>query len=304
MNSEKFAAEIISETPIRRTSDRRKTLTLVDKSFFKKTYKAKPLPSCEKVNKIGRLILEPNPPKVTVFENATSIFFKPIKPDRRQAKAIHTFRTKKLKNYFSNEESLKELIANNPLLGQYSYLAFQEIRRRNPSGKSVYASSRARDNLGRFNGVNASQRLECHETGVDMRDECGTVTHTTADGSYLSLLSFDKSAGKKQAPAQIYHDFDSLCGVSQPDHQGGLIVKGSDEVKAKEACDFRTHRVNSPLEPMEQCTAAQGNHNSCLHQGLFWELGDNEENPLDYPHLQNDILNEILEEDHAEDLFL
>ena len=304
MNTEPFTQEAVSETPTRRTSERRKVLTLIDKSFFKKTYKAKPLPSGQKVNKIGRLVLEPHTSKPCVYASATPLFFKFIKSDRRQSKAIETFRAKKLKQFFSSEVNLKELLGKKWLFGQYSYLSFQELRRKNPSRKSLYAFSRARDTLGRFNGTISSPKQVTHLSTADIRDECRTVTLTTADGSNNSLLSFDKSAENNRTPAQAYYDFDSLCGVSQPNYHDGLTVDDPDENMARVACDTRTNSAFTSLTQGESKQPHKVNNYSCLHKGLFWGIVNHEECSLGYPNLPNDMFTEYLEEDHVEEVLM
>lgn len=220
MNIESFTPEVVSATSARRVSERKKVLNLVDKTFFKKTYK----PKTEKVSKDtdnkpdskGKLSTAQ---ESNSFSRAAQFLFPALRPDRRQNKAIQTYRAKKLKQMFSNEAALEEVLARNKALGQ-NLLLTQQFRKVAPNGKSIYALNRARDAAGRFNNEVLLSKLHSSDLStVDMRDDCRTETNTTADGSIMSLLSLDTPVGVGSKPNQCSFDFDTLFESSCHDHK-------------------------------------------------------------------------------------
>lgn len=230
MNIESFTPEVVSATSARRVSERKKVLNLVDKTFFKKTYK----PKTEKVSKDtdnkpdykGKLS---KAQESNSFSTAAQILFPALRPDRRQNKAIQTYRAKKLKQMFTNEEALQDAITRHKTLG-LNLLLLQQFKKVAPNGKSLYALNRARDSAGRFNNeVLLSKPHSSRLSTVDLRDDCRTETNTTTDGSIMSLLSLDTPAGQTSKPNQYIFDFDTLFESSCRDQQ---------------ACDF-----SRPSEP-------------------------------------------------------
>jgi hypothetical protein len=214
MNINSFTSEVVSAPSARRVSERKKNVAPVDKSFFKKTYKTKtPLPPCDTDNKDlsqARItILEPN----LAFQKQVAILFPVLPPERRQSKAIHNYRAKKLKKMFGSESSMLEAITRHKALG-LNLLSLQQFKRIAPNGKSIYATVRARDAQGRFhNSSILSKPHSSQYSTVDLREESNTETQTTAEGSFLSFLSLDSPNGV--CTKQNHFDFDCMHEVSR-----------------------------------------------------------------------------------------
>lgn len=211
MNINSFTSEVVSAPSARRVSERKKVLTLVDKSFFKKTYKPKnqkvSSDTSNKSDNQGRLS---DCNQISSFESSAQILFPALQCDCRQRKAIHNYRAKKLKKMFGTEGALEDAIEKHKAQG-LNILLLQHFRRTAPNGKSLYANARARDSMGRFNGASLSKPQMSELSTVDLREDCATETLTTAEGSLLSLLSLDNL----DTPAQHHFDFDTLFESSR-----------------------------------------------------------------------------------------
>lgn len=210
MNIESFTPEVVSATSARRVSERKKVITLVEKNFFKKTYKPKNQKvSSDTDNKLNLKELLSKKEESNSFSLAAQSILPALRPDRCQSKAIQTYRAKKLKQMYTTEAAMKEAFAKHKALGLNPYL-LQNFRRVAPNGKSLFALARVRDTLGRFNNeLPLSKPHSSQDSTVDTRDDCPTETQTTADGSLLSLFSFDRPA-RALTPQGTLFDFDSL----------------------------------------------------------------------------------------------
>ncbi len=302
MNIESFTPEVVSATSARRVSERKKVSNVVDKTFFKKTYKTKTQKVSQdtdnKPDSKGELS---KAQESNSFSKAAQFLFPALKPDRRQNKTIQTYRAKKLKQMFKNEGALEEAIAKNKALGQ-NLLLLQQFKILAPNGKSIYALNRARDATGRFNNeVLLSKPHSSHLSTVDMRDDCRTETNTTTDGSILSLLSLDTPVGVRTKPGLCTFDFDTLFESSCHDHKVFDLTRHSETAASTNSQDTPA-ADNSNIWTKESTTVLPGD--AVLGAKNRWgmkacyDLSSYSQNPCC-------IFNEPLEDDlvSMEDLF-
>lgn len=284
MNIKSFTSEVVSAPSARRVSDRKKVLTLVDKSFFKKTYKPKNQKvSSDTSNKpenqdgISNCIVK------TSFQNSVQFLFPALQGDCRQRKAIHNYRAKKLKKMFGTECALEDAIAKHKSLG-LNILLLQYFKRVAPNGKALYANSRARDASGRFNGALLSKPHSSELSTVDLREDCATETLTTAEGSILSLLSLDSL----ENPGQHNFDFDTLFETSRRAPRSLSLVFQDSQISA-----------SSPTEPLPVSPRAIVTSAHHLSEGEkpYWEADGDLEDSLSYSYLPCNMFTVPLEED-------
>ena len=284
MNITPFTSEVVSAPSARRVSERKKVLTLVDKSFFSKTYKPKNQKvSSDTANKHENHGRPSNCKQITSFQNSVQILFPALQGDSRQRKAVQNYRAKKLKRMFGTEGALDDAIAKHKALG-LNILLLQYFRRAAPNGKSLYANARARDSTGRFNGALLSKPNSSELSTVDMREDCLTETHTTAEGSLLSFLSLENPEG----PGQHHFDFDTLFETSRRAPRSLSVVFGNSQTGSF-----------SPTERLPESPRVAETSAHFLSEGEkpFWKADGDLEDSLSYTHLPCYMFTEPLEED-------
>lgn len=286
MNIESFTPEVVSHASARRVSERKKIITLVDKTFFKKTYKAKKEKvSSDTNNKTTSVELSPCK-EVDYFDTAAKSLFPVLQANRLQSKAIQAYRVKKLKQMFSDKASLEEAISRHKALGLNMYL-LQYFRRAAPNGKSLYASKRARNEMGRFqHEMEFSKPHSSQYSTVDMREDCRTESMTTAGGSLLSLLSLDKPEGTSCNQSQLIFDFDSLFEASRRDSKAFGPAENSEP--------STTYQTPVALPPSKLSSALPGG--SSCEKPLCWKAEEVEERSP-FAHDLLSFMNEDLDED-------
>jgi hypothetical protein len=250
-------------------------LTLVDKSFFKKTYKPK-TQIVSNDNKLENQGGSSNCKQTTSFQTSAQMLFSELHSDRRQAKAVQNYRAKKLKKMFGTEGALDEAIAKHKALG-LNLLLLQFIKRA-PSGKSIYAHARARDSQGRFNGALLSKPHSSELSTIDLREDCRSESHTTAEGSLLSLLSLDNLDDQ----TALHFDFDTLFETSRRATRSLSVI-------------FPTPQTES-LPESPKATETPINSFSGAEKP-FWEADGDLEDSLSYTHLPCNMFTEPLEDD-------
>lgn len=280
----------------RRTSARKPILHLVEKACFKKRYKPKLPASCQQDNKSNLPNIESTHSRNIDFQNCVPLFFKRVDPERRQSKALQNFRAKKLKQVFLTEENLKEVVGKLKISEEATH-PLLHLRRTSTSGKSKTANCKIRDKFGRFTGSFLSQSIS-----ADFRDECRTLTQTTADGSYLSLLSFPNH-GDTHQPQAVLSDFDSIFGFNsyQRGHRSSLDSCKPSVRKPLIATSVKLIR-ESPLELMET-NPKIAEDADCMEAENLWGVEDDGEGSVSRSHLQGDMLKDYFEDDGIEDLF-
>lgn len=306
MNTLPFTSEVDSSPSDRRASDRLRALKLVDKSFFTKTYKPKgQLVSCNKDNKNKEGVLEPDPQRPTIFQSATALFFATIKADRRQSKAIQTFRAKKLKRLFSKEESLIKAIHMVEVRCSNGPSTLQLLKRPMPNGKSIFAAVRARDAKGRFNNTTQLSKKQSGEfSTVDLREDCRTETVTTADGSYHSLLHFTSHNGSKYIQGPFF-EFESA--ISESDSGQRAAIHPLKPILLPQLVPQIPQKKSSVLViNVEQDVRLSKEENAgYIEEEPFWEMERGFDEMASYTHLlQCTVFRDRQDEDQLEDLIV
>ena len=208
-----FTSEVVSSPSARRVSERKHTAAPLDKSFFKKTYKSKPAISNMKEQTAVMLPIEPS-----LHETAAALLFLPVCSSSRQAKAIRNYRTKKLKKMIANKDDLAELIKIRRCSGVVFLSALRKVA---PNGKANYAASRARDSEGRFNSELIPSKNLSILSKSNSRDDCLIESGTTADCSFLDVLSLSNSHDHDlRTKGHDFFDFDSLYQDNKFQHRG------------------------------------------------------------------------------------
>lgn len=213
---ESFTPEVVFATSARRVSERKRVSTQVDKTFFKKTYKPKTSrmptkPHSELATKGEVLIVQEN----TKLSEAANVLFPTLLQNRRQAKAIQTFRAKKVKRLFAAEAGIEEMIARYKSEGLNLHMLLS-LKRSVPNGKALFAASRCRDTMGRFNSdAGCSKHQSSQESTVDQREDCSTELNC----SIFGLLSLDGAAFDAARPAQHAFDFDRFFESSHRERE-------------------------------------------------------------------------------------
>lgn len=305
MNINSFTSEVVSSPSALRVSDRKKNIPVIDKTFFKKSYKSKiSAVSSAGASKTLLANCQPDSQNQPEFFDAINCLFPSMQPDRRQAKAIQTYRAKKLKQMFGSEGALQEAVIKHRSTGLNILSLVQNFKKTAPNGKALYAASRIRDPMGRFNGGLLTKPHSSEPSTVDQRDD-GLIETRTIEGSFLSLLSLDIPAVSSQKQSALCFDFDTLYENRPQDHRRTLSVAPVSLPKnGQSACQSRKNELRSSARSVENEL-----HTAETHQGYeekpFWEEVEGLEDPLSYSHFPHEIFGEQLDNDlvSMEDLF-
>lgn len=196
MNINRLCAPDSLVTPPRRVSTRNKTPLFVDSKCFQRPYKrGKEKPKEEltlQSSYAGEGPCREEPQSSELFDLSTKIF-RSIPETRRQAKAIRSFRIKKLKKLLAGQGHPSQVLPAIVFLTKQLQLYQEKLKSVACRGRSLSALSRARNPHGKFlTNSRLSTLKEEMEKDYGPLDSCSDQNTTTAcSQSELPTLDCD-----------------------------------------------------------------------------------------------------------------
>lgn len=207
MNIKRLNPEEKSTPQSLRVSDRKKRPQMIDSSCFKRPYKWGKKTGESKSNNKN----EPSHSTSQEDEDARQALnllhaaFVPLPEFRLQAKAVQTYRMKKLKRLLAGHPRSLSDGQKVEILAQ-KFLSRQPSRRLLSIGKSIFAFSRQRDLRGKFQGQRQHAKHGAETITDAGTDDCCSINQTTAPCSQVEPSSFEFEFRQMMSLRQKFDD--------------------------------------------------------------------------------------------------
>ena len=267
----------VHERSARRISARKKEPLFIDSSFFKRPYKKSNVETLE-ANKQQKCQIDINvckPRPYKELENLSKKIFQIIPQQRRQRKAIESFRIKKLKKLFAENNSLKISDKNIDFTIRKLLYTKSSIIQTPNAERTLRTLSRFRDTIGRFHnsGLTDKQASADHckqsieEWNVENRTTAAESTQEYSDLGILSHSStmtrfYDGRTYRHPNEVQSY-----ICNLYDKDYLGYQIIPTAFSAVNYEEKGANSLSSNNPLNCVEPISDFQ--ENLCSHK--LWD---------------------------------